>query len=70
MNLRQYIEKTGEARVAVALGVSLWTVRSWRLDTRKPRSGHANKLVATSGGEVSLAGIYAPQIDDTKGGAH
>lgn len=60
MNLREYIEKTGEARVAVALNVSLWTVRSWRLGTRTPRTKHANKLVAISGGEVTLAGIYAP----------
>ena len=59
MNLREYIEQVGEARVAVALNVSLWTVRSWRLGTRHPKPDHARKLVAYSGGELSLAGIYA-----------
>ena len=61
MNLREYIEQESEARVAVALNVSLWTVRSWRLGTRNPKPEHARKLVAYSGGELSLAGIYAQQ---------
>lgn len=60
MNIREYITNTGEARIAFALGVSLWTVRSWRLGTRSPKPEHANKLVSMSGGELSLAGIYAP----------
>lgn len=59
MNLREYIEKVGEARIAVALDVSLWTVRSWRLGTRNPKPDHARMLVAFSGGELSMSGIYA-----------
>lgn len=59
MNIREYIEKNGEPRIAAALNVSMWTVRSWRLGTRSPRPEHANKLVLMSGGELTLAGIYA-----------
>lgn len=59
MNITEYITAKGEARIAADLGVSIWTARSWRLGTRVPRQKHANALVAYSGGELSLAGIYS-----------
>jgi hypothetical protein len=63
MNLKTYIDQKGEAHVAVAFNVSVWTVRSWRQGTRKPRAKKANEIVARTGGEVSLADIYAPALD-------
>jgi DNA-binding transcriptional regulator YdaS (Cro superfamily) len=66
MNLKTYIERMGDAVLAVELGVSHWTVRSWRVGTRTPRPEQANKIVAMSGGEVSLADIYGPRRDSTE----
>lgn len=63
MNLKTYIDQRGEAAVATALNVSMWTVRSWRLGTRTPRAKKANEIVAVTGGEVTLADIYAPVLD-------
>lgn len=65
MNLRTYIQTKGEAAVADQFGVSVWTVRSWRSGKKKPRPATANEIVAKTGGEVSLAGIYAPRKTDS-----
>jgi hypothetical protein len=62
MNLSQYIEKHGNETCAERFGVSLHTIKSWRWSgksSRKPRPDKANEIVAITGGEVSLAGIYA-----------
>lgn len=61
MNLRTYIQNQGEAAVAAQFNVSLHTVRKWRTGDRKPRPEKANEIVTKTGGEVTLAGIYAQQ---------
>lgn len=59
MDLRTYIQTKGEDQAATLFCVSIWTVRSWRSGNKKPRPAKANEIVAKTGGEVSLAGIYA-----------
>lgn len=59
MNLSDYIKKVGTKRAAAQFGVAPKTVQSWRYGYRYPRPDKANEIVQLTGGEVSLAGIYA-----------
>lgn len=59
MELKAYIKKHGIKRCTELFGVSKWTVKSWRSGERTPRPEAATRIVQVTGGEVSLAGIYA-----------
>lgn len=59
MSLSDYIKAKGVAESAALFGVSEATVKAWRWGYRKPRPAAANRIVQVTGGEVSLAGIYA-----------
>ena len=59
MNLSDYIKAKGEDEAARLFRVSIHTIKSWRYGQRNPRPDKANEIVATTGGEVSLSGIYA-----------
>lgn len=59
MNLPDYIKAKGIRESAVLFQVSPATVKAWRWGYRSPRPEAANRIVAATGGEVSLAGIYA-----------
>lgn len=59
MTLSDYIKHVGHERAAELFGVSLATVKAWRWGARTPRPEAANRIVQVTGGEVSLAGIYA-----------
>ena len=59
MNLPDYIKEHGTERCATLFGVSKATIKAWRWGYRSPRPEAANRIVAATGGEVSLAGIYA-----------
>lgn len=61
MTLSDYIKDKGHKRCADLFGVSESTVKAWRWGARKPRPEAANRIVQITGGEVSLAGIYAQQ---------
>lgn len=62
MNLTEYLKKHGTAASAQRFGVSTHTIKSWRWGNKYPRTDKANEIVAITGGEVSLAGIYVKQI--------
>ena len=59
MNLKTYIKKHGHESLAARWGFSPRRVQSWLYGQRIPSPAAANKVVALTGGEVSLAGIYA-----------
>ena len=59
MTLADYIRKHGNKRCADLFGVSEAAVKSWRCGLRSPRPETANQIVRLTGGEVTLAGIYA-----------
>lgn len=59
MKLTEYIEAHGYARCAKLFGVSKAAVKAWRYGHRSPRPETANRIVQLTGGEVTLAGIYA-----------
>lgn len=69
MNLSEYIKKTGLTESASLFGVSESTIKAWRWGWRKPRPEAANRIVAVTGGEVSLAGIYAARPSQDEGEA-
>ncbi len=60
MKLSDYIKAKGTAECAELFGVSESTIKSWRWGARMPRPEKANEIVSATGGEVSLAEIYAP----------
>jgi len=62
MNLPAYIKAKGMAECALLFGVSESTIKAWRWGARTPRPEAANRIVAATGGEVSLAEIYAQPI--------
>lgn len=64
MNLPDYIKAKGIKESAALFGVSPATVKAWRWGYRSPRPEAANRIVAATGGEVSLAGIYAHRRSD------
>lgn len=59
MKLPAYIKAKGVAECAALFGVSESTIKAWRWGARTPRPEAANRIVAATGGEVSLADIYA-----------
>lgn len=59
MNLPDYIKANGHKRCADLFGVSVATIKAWRWGARSPRPDKANQIVMATGGEVTLAGIYA-----------
>lgn len=59
MDLSTYIREKGEAPCAALFGVSIWTIRKWRTGDRLPSPAKANDIVSRTGGDVSLADIYA-----------
>ena len=59
MNLKTYIKKNGVEACAASWGYKPRRVQSWLYGQRIPSPAAANKVVALTGGEVSLAGIYA-----------
>ena len=62
MNLTEYLKKHGTATSAKRFGVSIHTIKSWRWGGKLPRPDKANEIVAITGGEVSMAGIYVKPI--------
>ena len=66
MKLSDYIKAKGTAECAAMFGVSESTIKSWRWGARTPRPDAANRIVAATGGEVSLAEIYAPNEGATR----
>ena len=61
MRLADYIKKHGDAYCASMWGVKVRTTAGWRRGERTPRPAQARVIVATTGGEVTLAEIYAAQ---------
>ena len=49
MELKDYIVKRGEDKLAKELGVSIDTIRSWRYGTRQPSVNQAKKLIKMTG---------------------
>ena len=60
MKLSEYIRKRGNRESAVLFGVSEATIKAYRYGWRTPRPEVANRIVAATGGEVTLAEIFAP----------
>jgi len=58
MELKDYIVKRGEDKLAKELGVSIDTVRSWRYGTRQPSVNQANKLIKMTGHALGWENIY------------
>jgi len=56
MNLKQYLEKLGDAKAAKKFGIKERTIRSWREGDRTPRPEHARLIVSLS--PVTMKGIY------------
>tara|TARA_R100001143_G_scaffold63337_1_gene69793 strand:- start:2501 stop:2698 length:198 start_codon:yes stop_codon:yes gene_type:complete len=58
MELKDYIVKRGEDKLAKELGVSIDTVRSWRYGTRQPSVNQAKKLIKMTGHALGWENIY------------
>ena len=58
MELKDYIVKRGEDKLAKELGVSIDTVRSWRYGTRQPSVTQAKKLIKMTGYALGWENIY------------
>ena len=58
MELKDYIIKRGEDKLANPLGVSIDTVRSWRYGTRQPSVNQAKKLIKMTGYALGWENIY------------
>lgn len=58
MELKDYIVKRGEDKLAKELGVSIDTVRSWRYGTRQPSVNQAKKLIKITGHALGWENIY------------
>jgi len=56
---RQILEEMGDAAAAAKFGVSVRTIRSWRLAEREPRPEQARHIVRRMRGRVSFGDIYA-----------
>lgn len=63
MRLKDYIEKHGDSECARIFGVKERTAASWRRLERMPRPEQARKIVAATGGEVGMSGIYTDQTE-------
>lgn len=66
MDLPSYIRVVGESAAAARFRVSVWTIRSWRQQSRRPRPNKAMEIVAASNGRVTLADIFGPPPADTE----
>ena len=62
MTLSEYIKHKGDAEAARILGIKIRTAASWRRGERMPRPEQARRIVSLTGGEVSLADIYAERL--------
>ena len=60
MTLAEYIKQFGDLDAAKLFGVKERTAASWRRGERRPRPEVAASIVAATGGEVTLDGIYGP----------
>lgn len=69
MKLIDYIKAHGVAECAARFGVSEATIKAYRYGWRQPRPEVANRIVSVTGGEVTLAGIYAPPAPQQQGEA-
>ena len=58
MELKDYIIKRGEDKLAKELGVSIDTIRSWRYGTRQPSVNQAKKLIKITGHALGWENIY------------
>jgi hypothetical protein len=56
--LKEFIEEIGDERCAAICGVKVRTASSWRRGERSPRPPMARRLVAASGGKLSLEKLY------------
>ena len=65
MNLSEYIKRKGTKEAAELFGVSEAAAKSYRYGWRVPRPEVANRIVSKTGGEVTLAEIFAsaPKTD-------
>lgn len=63
MKLTDYIARVGDQAAAEKFGIKPMTAKSWRLGYRRPSPEAAVRIVAATGGEVSLADIFAPPAD-------
>ncbi len=61
MKLSEYIKQRGIPESAELFGVSEAAAKSYRYGWRTPRPEVAMRIVAATGGEVTLAEIYAPE---------
>jgi len=59
MNLSDYIKRKGTKEAAQLFGVSEAAAKSYRYGWRVPRPDVANRIVLATGGEVTLAEIFA-----------
>ena len=59
MKLSEYIAREGNEAAALRFGVKEGTAKAWRYGYRRPTPEAAMRIVAATGGEVSLADIYA-----------
>lgn len=60
MELKTYIRKHGVDECAKRWGYTPRRVQPWLYGQRVPNHKAAVRIVALTGGEVSLAGIYVP----------
>tara|TARA_B100000780_G_scaffold44988_1_gene28014 strand:- start:153 stop:350 length:198 start_codon:yes stop_codon:yes gene_type:complete len=58
MELKEYIIKRGEDKLAKELGVSIETIRSWKYGTRQPSVNQAKKLIKMTGHALGWENIY------------
>lgn len=58
MELKEYIIKRGEDKLAKELGVSIETIRSWKYRTRQPSIKQAKKIIRMTGFIVDWENIY------------
>lgn len=59
MDLKTYIKNHGVEACAARWDFSVRRVQSWMYGQRIPSHKAANRIVMLTGGEVTLAGIYA-----------
>lgn len=63
MTLVEYIRKHGDAFCAQKFGVKERTIASWRRGENFPRAKKAVEIIAETGGELTMDGIFAVGID-------
>lgn len=68
MKLSDYIKARGIPESAKLFGITEAAAKSYRYEWRTPRPEVANRIVAATGGEVTLAEIYAQPAEKAKAG--